>query len=85
MADCDNCKYKMCWEYAEPCSSCTDMTGEPTNWKPQTNADRIRAMTNEELAEWINKHDCYTNLYGHDSKDAILDWLKQEVNNERLH
>lgn len=44
-----------------------------------TNADRIRSMTNEELAEWISKHDCHTNLYGYDPKEAILDWLKQEV------
>lgn len=47
--------------------------------KQQTNADCIRAMTDEELAEWINKHDCHTNLYGYDPKEAILDWLKQEV------
>ena len=47
--------------------------------KSQTNADRIRAMTDEELAEWINKHDCHTNLYGYDPKEAILVWLKQEV------
>jgi len=50
--------------------------------KSQTNADRIRAMTDEELAEWINKHDCHTNLYGYDPKDAILDWLKEEVDDE---
>ena len=44
-----------------------------------TNADRIRAMSDEELAEWISKHDCHTNLYGYDPKDTILEWLKQEV------
>lgn len=47
-----------------------------------TNADRIRAMTDEELAEWINQHDCHTNLYGYDPKDAILDWLKEEIEDE---
>ena len=41
-----------------------------------TNADRIRAMTDAELAEWINKHDCHTNLYGYDPKEAVLVWLK---------
>lgn len=41
-----------------------------------TNADRIRAMSDEELAEWINKHDCHTNLYGYDPKDAVLNWLQ---------
>ena len=80
MKDCNNCKHKNCWEYADPCDSCTtNMTEEPTNWEPQTRADRIRAMTDEELAWWINKHDCHTNLYGYDPKEAILDWLKQEV------
>ena len=47
--------------------------------KKQTAADRIRAMTDEELAEWITKHDCHTNLYGYAPKDTILCWLKQEV------
>ena len=49
-----------------------------SKYKP-TNADHIRRMTDEELAEWINKHDCHTNLYGYDPKEAVLDWLKQEV------
>ena len=44
-----------------------------------TNADKIRAMTDEELAGWIIKHDCHTLLYGYNPKDAVLDWLKQEV------
>ena len=47
--------------------------------RPLTNGDRIRAMTDQELAEWIIKHDCHTNLYGYDPKDAILDLLKQEA------
>ena len=47
--------------------------------EPQTNADCIRAMTDEELAEWIHKHDCHTNLYGYDPKEDTLEWLKQEA------
>ena len=43
-----------------------------------TNADRIRAMTDEELAEWIHKHDCHTNFYGYDPIEAVQDWLKVE-------
>ena len=53
--------------------------GKERMYQEMTNADRIRQMTDEELAEWIAKHDCKTNLYGHWPKDAILDWLKQEV------
>ena len=66
-------------------------------WKPKdepkTNADRIRAMTDEELAEWIARHmyceECmnfdsetglcnYKNRYG-GCNGAMLEWLKQEV------
>jgi flagellar basal body rod protein FlgC len=46
--------------------------------KPQTNADRIRAMSDEELAEWLNERQAKTWYYGTWSKDAWLDWLKQE-------
>lgn len=51
--------------------------------KPQTNADRIRSMTDEELAEWIaNLHcphyedDDYT---CDDCEECWIDWLKQEA------
>lgn len=50
-----------------------------------TNADRIRAMTDEELAELCQNSccregydDCPTQFYG-DCEDCWLDWLKQEV------
>lgn len=41
--------------------------------KPKTNADRIRAMTDEELAEWLDNNTCRFPIY----KDW-LDWLKKE-------
>ena len=58
--------------------------------KPQTNADRIRAMTDEELAEYLCKtlREAATLIYPntHYSMADIeelnkdwLDWLKQEV------
>lgn len=43
-----------------------------------TNGDRIRAMTDEELAEWLHNRQTRTWLYGTWSKDALLDWLKEE-------
>lgn len=62
----------------------------PKPRKPQTNAERIRAMTDEELAEWIaGLTDCA--VYPYTRKDAPcisigetcaaswLDWLKQEA------
>ena len=41
-----------------PCKECEHTSDAPTMWKPakqfiQTNADRIRAMSDEELAEFI--------------------------------
>lgn len=46
--------------------------------KPLTNADRIRAMTDEEIENWYwwmyKKMTCYT-----DSHAFIHEWLKQEV------
>lgn len=76
MKDCINCKHRECWEYAYPCNSCTDIdpTGKPTNWEAQTRADRVRAMTDEELAEWLDNNTYRFQIY----KDW-LDWLKQEV------
>ena len=63
--------------------------------QPQTNGDRIRAMTDEELAEFIRDHidcsickievfetiTCPGSLMadGKDCYDRWLDWLKQEV------
>ena len=40
--------------------------------KPTTNADRLRSMTNGELAGWI-----YTHRWN--DFDGLLDWLKQET------
>lgn len=46
------------------------------SWR-RTNADRIRAMSDEELAVWIFTHhwnDC----------SSLLDWLKQEAEEDEL-
>ena len=51
-------------------------------WKekdePQTNADRIRTMTDEELAVWISA--LYTTQYHvRGDPDFWIDWLRKEV------
>ena len=55
---------------------------------PQTNADRIRAMTDEELAEFMDERNACLRSHlrtaedceeYHDCKDCWLDWLKQEA------
>lgn len=52
--------------------------------KPMTNADRIRAMTDEELATWIayrqgcfERQDKRCSKYG-TCRDCWFDWLKEE-------
>ena len=47
--------------------------------KPQTNADKIRAMSDEELAEWVWGVETSGRAYGPRGKKAWLDWLKREV------
>lgn len=42
-----------------------------------TNADRIRAMSDEELAEWISCN-CIGDGYGN-SEAEWIEWLQQEV------
>lgn len=61
MADfCKTCKHCDIGEYDEPCFSCRNTgCGIPTKWEakvncnPQTNADRIREMSDEELAKFL--------------------------------
>lgn len=56
----------------------------PKERKPMTNADRIRSMTDEELAEILNCHNfCARNFDCENGKrpcqECNLDWLKQEA------
>jgi len=44
----------------------------------KTNADRIRAMTDEELAEWLCDIAGWIPMY-EGKMHPILDWLKQEA------
>lgn len=46
----------------------------PIQRKPITNADRIRAMTDEELAEWLDN-----NTYRFPIHKDWLKWLRQEA------
>lgn len=49
--------------------------------KPLTNADRIRAMTDEEMAHFLEmKAGRYVSFYPSPAK-CWLDWLKQEATN----
>jgi hypothetical protein len=86
---CETCKHYEVEPYHEPCVSCRFRDYDvPTKWenpfKQKTNADRIRAMTDEELAwelmtwrlETEAKHQGIESNYPNTQK-SILEWLKQ--------
>lgn len=53
----------------------TAQYGQGVQKRIVTNADRIRSMTDEELADYLRWHN---DLYSRNGMDW-LDWLKQEV------
>lgn len=82
---CQKCRYNQ----TATCNRC-DMyydEFEPIEEPPITNADRIRSMNDEELAElWWERVDCGEcpvhkdcKMTGQDCKKLALDWLRQEV------
>lgn len=63
---------------------CTYQGGIPDRWepKPKTNADRIRAMSDEELAGWLADHPVVSEYDENNPQHkAWLDWLRQEASN----
>lgn len=64
-------------------------------YKKETNADRIRAMSDEELAEFIcnirsakaNEHpcsDCVANNFCRMGHNGMIDWLQQPAEEETI-
>lgn len=100
MAKCKDCK-NSCYllnEYDEPyfwCNVFEDNFDEERevlciSYRQKTNADKIRSMTDEKLAEWLYEiiYKCGDNLFSchetpinkcNDCKDCYLAWLKTEI------
>ena len=81
--DCCSCIYETRSAFTEPCVSCgfdfRNYTAKPEpKRKRKTNADIIRAMTDEELADEILKWFNWLNAVEWDD-DRIINWLKQEA------
>ena len=93
---CYKCKFEHKPIDQEPCEHCSDeymKSGDHPafQWaKSPSNADRVREMTDEELAEWLkNIRYSWTCLprdngnrcadFKDDCKACWLDWLKQEA------
>lgn len=90
MADCRKCRYNYKPSTCEP--KCNRMCDGESDFEPITNAMRIRSMSDEELAEFIEKVSgtCLVDALGGKSEcntecrvckikfGSILDWLQSE-------
>jgi len=76
---CDICSFQRCGYYEYPCDQCDDYS----EYKPRSNADRIRAMTDEELADMLYMRQFPDPKFIPDTEGEILDWLKQEAADEK--
>lgn len=82
---CMNCIHEYLPGGIDPCYSCTGMPGLPyfdakAPPKPITNADRLRKMTDEELAEFISgKGRTFGEEY--EGYMSALEWLRKEADN----
>ena len=61
------------------CPNCDCVIHVDETPKPQTHADRIRSMTDEELAEFVWNVESSGKFYGPRGRKLWLDWLKQEA------
>lgn len=84
--DCNICINGKMPSYSATCVECGLSR---KNYKPITNADRIRAMTDEELAEWATLMVCKYRSCGNCPMSdwcspgrGIAEWLKSPVEGE---
>ena len=76
MSKCETCAKK---QYGYLCDGCIHDPDNKDLYEPMTNADRIRAMTDEELAEFLID-------LADDGNLRIREWLQQpaeEANHDR--
>ena len=85
--NCKNCKNQRCFLSGNN----HEMSFECSTYVGKTNADRIRGMSDEELAEFEiermccphGKHGCKeNNLTCDNCEQCWLDWMKQEVKDD---
>ena len=72
------CQNENC-DYFREHGECHEICTEQGIAKIITNADRIRAMSDEEMVEWIFRHDTKTICYGRLNREDLLKWLQYEV------
>ena len=86
MAICETCDYANRPPYKSPCSECDKTMGSPfccyEHEEKPTNADRIRAMSDEEMA--TDLLDIFEEICedGIPCREWMLKWLKQPAEGE---
>ena len=70
MLRCEKCKHMEVSGEKYPCSECDSIVNDLFESKKKTNADRIRSMSDEELAEFISKvnRTCIVDALGGDTQ-----------------
>ena len=73
---CKGCAYVSRGEYEIPCIKCAQNASD--NYKRMTNADRIRAMSDEELADFLCKVKSDYQWLDHEfpSEEESGEWVK---------
>ena len=71
--NCLNCKHNKKEPFEFPCRTCS-IENNYLKHEKQTNADRIRDMSDKELAAFLFMHNCKIG-----SVERILEWLQMEV------
>ena len=75
---CKGCAYVSRGEHEAPCIKCVQNASD--NYKRMTNADRIRTMNDEELADFIEMKQFFALANnGTDGEEYTLKWLQSEV------
>lgn len=82
MESCANCKHKEIPGYCYPCCRCdarSEYAAVEKAVEIRTNGDRIRAMSDEELAKHFSGMICDINegVEYHENPNRWLEWLKQ--------
>ena len=72
---CDKCRYSSKSDNEYPCNKCVHSATD--KFKPKTNADKIRSMNDEELAELFTKLAWNSEVQTTPLK--YLDWLQSEA------
>ena len=78
---CKNCPVKPCETMNYRGSTCAAQRAKFGLGDPQTNADRIRAMSYEELAQMLKRQGCppseHFSCYDKTCKECWFEWLQQ--------